>query len=190
MGNAWLVLPGKHSNFNDTSDEKNFIFTACGITIKESHRSLRGVGPSQLALEETPSANVWVPAVRSSQKQYDGSSKALLPSAARGTQPNPAPLEPSCGTAAHWPTHWQSQTCACQVQWSQYPYCFKLPFSAQEACKTCCHSGATETLGYPRVLSAFTLSFPIPGFPPSARAPSPPVNMLHLISCCDTISGT
>lgn len=79
---------------------------------------------------------------------------------------------------------------------SQYPCCLKMSISTQETCKIHLYSGAADILCYQLTSFAplscpflFQVFFPpLSSFPPPA--PSPPVNMLHLISCCDTISGT
>lgn len=145
MGNSWLVLPGKHSSFNDTSDEKNFIFTACGITIKKGDRAL-WVEQDQVSLDwvKLSVTMLWVPAVRSSQNQNDDSSGALLPSAPRGTRDTLQLSEPcaggkSCPTlgaqlwhscalcSLRWPTYRRAKP-LCLVQCSHCLRCFKLSF--------------------------------------------------------------
>lgn len=160
MGNAWLILPGKHSNFNDTSDKKILIFTACGITIKKRDGGLRGEqDQTSLHWLKLPVPMLWVPVARSSQNLYDVDPSFSTPRVSEtccwGQIPShsesPAMAELCFGLPALANTLRRDKPLAL-VQCSQYLCCFKLSFSTQAACKIFFHSGATDILRYPWVL--------------------------------------
>lgn len=178
------------------------IFPACHVTVKEKQMPLRAVSPSQPAFER--SSVLLLAAIRTDPapvKRGVHWGSAGLPETCCCRQVLGCSREPSYNRGGRWCSH------TGRAHPGQPG--LGVPVAGREASSPTVLSGLFRTRSLRAQLTSRSCSCPTLSLPPFVPlscpfpfrvffphsvlpplAPSPPVNMLHLISCCDTISGT